>query len=125
MQYQAKTPPEYLEQLESDWRKEKLQEVRQIILRLGPELQETIEYKMLAYKLNEQTVFHLNAQRAYISLYVGNLSKIEGADALLQAFDRGKGCIRIKKSDLIHENGLEVFVIRTLDHWKKGGDTLC
>jgi uncharacterized protein YdhG (YjbR/CyaY superfamily) len=125
MHYQANTPPEYLAQLEEDWRKEKLSEVRELILNSGPQLNETMEYKMLAYQLGGKTVFHLNAQRAYVSLYVGDISKVVGAYEYLKAFDVGKGCIRIKKSVAIQDSGLEKFIRKTLALWSSGGETLC
>ena len=36
MQYEVKTPSEYLEQLENDWRKEKLMQVREMIKKKRP-----------------------------------------------------------------------------------------
>jgi uncharacterized protein YdhG (YjbR/CyaY superfamily) len=125
MQYEAHSPSIYLAQLEEDWRKEKLQEVRQMILSSGPQLNETMEYKMLAYKLKDQTVFHLNAQRAYVSLYVGDISKVKGADEYLKAFDVGKGCIRIKKRVTLQDSGLDEFIRKTIAHWASGGETVC
>ena len=80
---------------------------------------------MLAYQFKGQTIFHLNAQRAYVSLYVGDLSKIKGSHELLHAFDKGKGCIRIKKNVSIKETGLETFIQQTLNYWNIGGETLC
>jgi uncharacterized protein YdhG (YjbR/CyaY superfamily) len=71
MQYDAQTPKEYLEMLEDDWRKERLLEVRQLILDLAPELTETVRYKMLTYEAGEQFIFGLNAQKGYVSLYIG------------------------------------------------------
>lgn len=125
MQYDVKTPGEYFEALEDDWRKEKLQQVRELIKKHGPDLTEGIEYKMLCYQYNGKTIFHLNAQRAYVSLYVGTIKKIENAEKFLKSFDKGKGCIRIKKSVKIVETGLEVFIRKTIELWKKGGDTDC
>ena len=49
MQYDVKTPEEYLEVLENDWRKEKLLAIRQMILDHAPELEESIRYKMLNF----------------------------------------------------------------------------
>lgn len=49
MTYDVKTPQEYLENLEADWRKEKLQNLRSLILQQAPDIQEFIQYKMLAY----------------------------------------------------------------------------
>ncbi len=125
MQYDVKTPVEYLEQLESDWRKHKLEEIREIIQKHAPDLKESIEYKMLSYGKSGTSVFHLNAQSAYVSLYVGNIDNVENAQEILKDFDRGKGCIRVKKSVSIPETGLEEFIKQTVELWKKGGNTDC
>lgn len=47
MQYEAKTPAEFIENLEADWRKQKLLEVRDLIMRNAGDIGEGIEYKML------------------------------------------------------------------------------
>ena len=125
MLYEAKTASEYLENLESDWRKDKLEQVRKIIRKYGPHLVEGIEYKMLSYGNNEKNIFHLNAQKAYISLYVGDIDKVENARELLKEFDKGKGCIRIRKKINISESGLEEFIKQTIELWEKGGNTDC
>lgn len=125
MLYEAKTPSEYREQLENDWRADKLEEVHQMIKKHGPHLKEGIEYKMLSYGNNEKNIFHLNAQRAYVSLYVGDIDKVENARDLLKDFDKGKGCIRIKKKVDISESGLEEFIKRTVELWEEGGNTDC
>ncbi|MEM9338046.1 MAG: DUF1801 domain-containing protein [Bacteroidota bacterium] len=125
MQYDVKTPEEYLEKLESDWRKDKLEEIRELIKKQGPHLKEGVEYKMLSYGNNEKNIFHLNAQQAYVSLYVGNIDKIENAETLLKGFDRGKGCIRVKRKVNILESGLEEFIRKTVELWEEGGDTNC
>ena len=125
MQYEVKTPSEYLEQLENDWRKEKLMQVQNMIKKNAPDLVEHIEYKMLSYAKNGKSIFHLNAQRAYVSLYVGSINKVDNAQELLKDFDIGKGCIRIKKKVSIPDTCLEVFIKRTIEVWEKGGNTDC
>ena len=125
MQYEAKTPGEYLEALPADWRKEQLLRIRAMIQANGPELKEGIEYKMLCYGDGPPNLFHLNAQKAYVSLYVGDLTKVEGAEELLADFNTGKGCIRVKKSTDLSTTRLETFIARTIEHWRKGGDTGC
>ncbi len=125
MQYKAHTPQEYVESLDVDWRKEKLLTVRDMILRHGKGLKEAIAYKMLAYQQEEKSIFHLNAQKNYVSLYVGTIGKIEGSDELLKGFDTGKGCIRIKKSMDLKQSGLEKFIIKTIAIARSGGDTAC
>ncbi|HKL40268.1 MAG TPA: DUF1801 domain-containing protein [Cryomorphaceae bacterium] len=125
MQYEVNSPSEYLDKLEDDWRKDRLNQVREIIKKYGPDLNEGIQYKMLSYDLNGRSIFNLNAQRAYVSLYVGTISKLDNASDLLKAFDTGKGCIRIKKSAEIQETGLEEFIERTIELWRAGGNTAC
>jgi len=125
MQYDVNTPAEYLEALEDDWRREKLQNLRKIILSKAPELGESIQYKMLGYGDNEETIFHLNAQKNYVSLYVGNTKKIDQHGDLLKDLDIGKGCIRFKKSISISDTRIEEFIERTIDLWRNGEDTSC
>lgn len=125
MQYDAKDSEEYLELLEDDWRKEKLLAIRQMILTYAPELEEVIRYKMLNYGKDETYVFALNAQKHYVSLYVGTIDKIENAETLLEGYNYGKGCIRVKKSIKIENTGLEQFIHTTVDMWRAGEDTAC
>lgn len=125
MQYDAKTAEEYLEMLEEDWRKEKLLMIRQIILDYAPEMEEVIRYKMLNYGKDDDYVFALNAQKHYVSLYVGNIEKIDNAETLLEGYNYGKGCIRVRKTINIEETGLEQFIQKTIDMWRAGQDTSC
>ena len=103
MQYNANTPAEYLDILEEDWRKEKLLQIRAIILEKGYGFKERINYKMLCYTDEKGDLLHLNAQKNYVSLYVGDSSKIDTDGSLLKGLDLGKGCIRFKKSVNIAE----------------------
>ncbi|MCK9526069.1 MAG: DUF1801 domain-containing protein [Limnochordia bacterium] len=125
MQYDVKNPEEYLEVLDADWRKDKLLEIRRMILEYGPELEESIKYKMLSYDGGDEAILALNAQKSYVSLYVGTIDKVENASTLLEPFDTGKGCIRVRKSVDIHNTGLEQFIKTTIDLWRSGGDTSC
>lgn len=125
MQYDVKSPEEYLAALDNDWRKDKLLEVRRLIFKHGPELEESIKYKMLSYGRGDEGLFGLNAQKGYVSLYVGSIDKIEGADALLEPFNTGKGCIRIRKTIDIPSTGLEEFISKAGEMWRGGGDISC
>ncbi|MBY7142426.1 DUF1801 domain-containing protein [Virgibacillus sp. NKC19-3] len=125
MQYEAKTPEEYMELLDDDWRKEKLLMVRQFILKNAPELEEGIQYKMLCYGNDSSKLFHLNAQKSYVSLYVGAIEKIENAKGLLSGLDYGKGCVRIKRSVNLHDSGIKDFVQKAVDRWRADADTSC
>lgn len=124
MQYDAKTPEEYLLKLEDDWRKDKLLAVRTLLLSTHP-FEEGIQYKMLCYGNKDTMLFHLNAQANYVSLYVGNIDKVANARDLLKGLDLGKGCIRIKKSVDINDTGLLEFIIAANSQWLKGEDLGC
>ncbi len=125
MQYNASTPIEYLAALDHDWRKEKLLQLRTIVKTKAPSLEEGIEYKMLSYGDERGTVFHLNAQKHHVGLYVGNANKIDTDGTLLQGLDLGKGCIRFKKSVAVDEARIGEFVERAVDLWKRGKDIGC
>ena len=125
MQYDVATPSDYINALEEDWRKPKLLAIRQMILDNGPHLKEDIEYKMLSYQDQTTTNFCLNAQKGYVSLYVGNISKVPDSEELLKEFNMGKGCIRIKKSVAVEGTQLEEFIRRVIKIYREGGEVDC
>lgn len=125
MQYDIKSPEEYIEVLEEDWRKEKLLAIRKMILDYAPELEEAIRYKMLNFGKNDEYIFALNAQKYYVSLYVGTIEKVENSKELLEGYNYGKGCIRIRKTIKMEETGLGDFIRKTIDMWREGEDTSC
>lgn len=125
MLYDAKTPDEYLDRLEDDWRRDKLETLRGIILAKDPSLVERINYKMLCFGDEDSAVFHLNAQKHYVSLYVGNASKIDPDGSLLDGLNMGKGCIRFTKSVDIAETNIETFIARAIHQWRMGEDPGC
>ncbi|MEM8652542.1 MAG: DUF1801 domain-containing protein [Pseudomonadota bacterium] len=116
----AKSPSEYLDQLEDDWRRSKLLSIREMIRKKAPQLDEKIHYKMLGYGVDDNYAFHLNVQRAYVSLYVGNISKIDPSGELLSGMNIGKGCIRFAKSTEITEMRIGAFITRGYEMWKSG-----
>jgi uncharacterized protein YdhG (YjbR/CyaY superfamily) len=125
MQYSVTTPDEYLKAIDDDWRKEKLLQIREMILNNGTNLQEGIEYKMLCYGYPNKKFFHLNAQSAYVSLYIGDISKVKNYETLLKPFSIGKGCIRIKKSLNLSETELNEFIKKVIEKNKNGENTDC
>jgi len=125
MQYNANTPEEYINEMEKDWRFEKLQMIRSIIHSKAPDLAEGIEYKMLSYGDNDGNIIHLNAQKNFVGLYVGNAKKIDIDGNLLEGLDMGKGCIRFKKSTLVSEENIGEFIRRTVKFRKQGKDIGC
>ncbi len=120
MQYNAQTPVEYLDVLAEDWRKEKLLQIRAIILEKAYDFKERINYKMLCYTDDKGDLFHLNAQKNYVSLYVGDASKIDVDGHLLKGLDIGKGCIRFKKSVTIADTRIDEFIAKGVALWKTG-----
>lgn len=124
MQYNVKTVTEYLEALEEGWRKEKLYQIRKIILDSATDISEIIEFKMLGYRGPNGTLFHLNAQKNYVSLYVGNILKIDSDRSILKGFNQGKGCVRLRKTDRVDGN-IKIFIQKAVSLSKKGADLGC
>ena len=125
MQYDVSSPPEYMQSLDEDWRKEKLQTLRTIILQQDSEIQEIINYKMLCFKLNDSELFHLNAQKNYVSLYCGNTKLIDPSGDLLAGLSLGKGCIRFTKTKKLSKTRIEEFIQRAVSLVKEGKDISC
>lgn len=63
MQYDVDSPAAYMNALDDDWRREKIQVLRTLIEKSAPSLEECINYKMLGYRDEKGVVFHLNAQK--------------------------------------------------------------
>src|SRR5690606_26508237 len=112
LQYDVDTPEEYLAQLEDDWRRRTLLSLRALIQASAPHLEEGIQYKMLAYHDAAGSVFGLNAQKGYVSLYVGDIDKIDATGELLSGLSRGKGCIRFTKTTDVAGTRIDEFVAR-------------
>ena len=125
MLYDVTTPQEYFDQLEADWRQEKLMEIREMILSYGQEFEEGIEYKMLCYRSGVKAIFNLNAQKSYVSLYVGNIDKVPDAEILLKGMNRGKGCIRVSKTLDLSNSGINQFIKNAIDLHRSGGESDC
>lgn len=125
MLYDAETPSDYLDALDEDWRKDHLLKLRALLLDIAPELVERINYKMLAYGSDTEELFHLNAQRGYVSLYTGNIESVDPERSLLSAFSLGKGCIRFRKTSDLDDPGLKTFVEKAVLMWRNGSRINC
>jgi len=125
MQYDVKTPKEYIDGLESDWRRDTLQEIRQIIADKGPNLTEGIDYKMLSYSDDKGMIFCLNAQKNHVGLYIGDIKKVDPDQNLIKGLDCGKGCIRFKKSNKVIETRIDEFIEKSVELWNNGEDIGC
>jgi len=125
MQYDVNTPEEYLSVLDDDWRRETLSALRELIQRNAPEMREGIRYKMLSYDDDRGQVFALNAQKGYVSFYVGNSDKVDPTGELLKGLDCGKGCIRFRKSVRVPDTRIGTFIARAAAIRRQGGDIEC
>lgn len=125
MQYDVKTPAEYLAILEPDWRREKLLEIRDLIRRHAPEMTEGIKYGLLCYSGSQPGGFCLNAQKNSVNFYVGNIRRIDPDGIILAGFDIGKGCVRLKKSTVIANTAFPEFLARACAMWRNGQDINC
>lgn len=123
MQYDVSDPVEYVKTLTCNWRKEVLVKLRSMLL--SHELKESIEYKMLAYSLGDKNIFHLNAQKNYVSLYVGDTKKIHSSNELLAGLDTGKGCIRFKNAAHLELSRIDEFIKEVISLAKAGADIDC
>ncbi len=125
MQYEVTTPEEYMAPLDADWRRATLERLRRLINENAPELREGIAYKMLCYSDGAGIVFGLNAQKHYVSLYVGDTSKIDPTNALLAGLDCGKGCIRFRKQVVVDATNIAEFINRAAALRRAGEDLDC
>jgi uncharacterized protein YdhG (YjbR/CyaY superfamily) len=113
------SPEDYLANLDDDWRRPVLKEIRELVTKYGPALDEAIAYKMLSYSDPNGTPFYLNVQKNHVGLYVDNADAIDTDGSLLAGLSVGKGCIRFRKSDVVQETHIEEFIKRTLVLWAK------
>lgn len=125
VQYDVTTPQAYLAVLEDDWRKEKLLRLREMIQTAAPEATEGLAYKMLSYGMGEEQFMALNAQKHYVSVYVGDIEKVPDSQTLLQGFNLGKGCVRVQKTQKLDESGIEQFIQNAVAMWRDGQDINC
>lgn len=125
MQYNAKTPAEYLDMLEDDWRKAKLIELRQLIKKLGPELEEGIRYRILSYSGSKGGAFALGAHKNSVNFYVGSAKKVDTDGSLLQGLDVGKGCIRFSKTVAVADTRIADFIAKAMTMWRSREDLGC
>lgn len=121
----ATTPAAYLDELADDWRKSTLLALRALILKHAPHWTEGMAYKMLGYRHGDELVMCLNAQKQYVSLYVGNANKVDADGSLLSGLDVGKGCIRFKRRNNVEDTRIDAFIARAVELHGAGLDIGC
>ena len=125
MQFDVATPEDYIASLEEDWRLEKLEQLRSIIAANAPNLKESIHYKMLGYSDVKGFVFHLNAQKHYVSFYVGDAKKLDPGGELLVGLNTGKGCIRFGKTAAVDADRIGQLIKQAIALWERGENLGC
>ena len=80
---------------------------------------------MLSYSDSAGVLFQLNAQKIYVSFYVGDTKKVDPEGILLEGLNHGKGCIRFKKSIDIAETRIDEFIEKVLKLRAEGKDLSC
>ncbi|MEM6638033.1 MAG: DUF1801 domain-containing protein [Pseudomonadota bacterium] len=100
MKYAAETPQDYLALLDRDWRHDHLIAVRDMVRELAPHWPETMGWGMLRFaSSDDDRMIYLNAQKGYVSVYVGNVKALDPEGALLDGLNYGKGCLRVRKTE--------------------------
>jgi len=125
MQYDVETPQAYLDALEDDWRKALVQRLRGIIRAVAPDWDEGIGHKMLRYTGRNGPALHLNAQKGYVGLYVGDVAVLDSSGDLLAGIDCGKCCIRLRKVKTLDEAALRMLIARVHARPEAGERTDC
>lgn len=125
MQYDAKMPQTYLESLDEDWRKKTLLQLREMVLNASEDISEYMDYGMLNFAVDNKPVFALNAQKGYVSFYVGNIEKIDPHRSMLAGLNCGKGCIRFSKSKDPVKINFQVFIDKAISLCEQGVDIGC
>jgi len=80
-----------------------------------------MQHGMPFYTLGGRAFIAVASQKHYVSLYVAGLEEIlrtqPGLNAALEAFDRGRGCMRFRPAQLakIPWDSIDALVVATLD----------
>jgi len=90
-------------------RKEVLKKLRQMILNVAPEAEESMEYKMPTYKIGSD-VFAFAFQKHYLSVYINKEKAISAHEDRIGKHNRGKNCIRYIKPEHIDLSGLRALI---------------
>ncbi|MEL7026897.1 MAG: DUF1801 domain-containing protein [Pseudomonadota bacterium] len=123
MQYDVETPDQYLAALDHDWRRVALLTIRQTLKEVAPDWEESIAHKMLCYSDANGAVLHLNAQKAYVALYVGDIDALDPDGSLTAGINRGKTCLRYSKSKDVGDPRIRQLFERIAERRKMGHHT--
>jgi len=100
-----------------DPRLERFLSIHKLILKLYPDANVDMSYKMPTYRAGEGWVALVN-QKSYISLYTCGESHLESYKQKHPEQKTGKGCINFRVRDQIHFDDLETVIKHAIDHPK-------
>ncbi len=97
MTSEAKTVDGFLAAL-PDEKRAVLAPLRDAIRKAAPKAAEAMDYGMPCWKLGDEMLCALNAQKHHFAFYIGS-SAHEACAELLKGLDCGKSCIRFKRAE--------------------------
>ncbi len=95
MSKKASSVEEYIE-LASEDRQETLRQIRAMVLKEIPAVDETMHYKMPTYSVADEILFAFASQKNYLSFYICHYDLLAAQEMITSKYDCGKSCIRIK-----------------------------
>lgn len=100
MKRDSRSPQHYVNSVEPPLR-EILDRIRRLLHQVAPDVEEGIQYGMLAYP----GIACLGAQKAYVSLYVSPAALARYRDAHPES-NGGKSCLRFRPTDVLDEEAI-------------------
>jgi uncharacterized protein YdhG (YjbR/CyaY superfamily) len=91
-----KTANQYFEEV-PEQRRETMNDVRQMIKSLVPEISETMDYRMPTYVIDNRILFALANQKNYQAFYVIPYDLLAPLEQDINVFNHGKSCIRFTR----------------------------
>ncbi|WP_100658569.1 hypothetical protein [Alteromonas flava] len=102
MQHDIANAQAFMTSLTVEWQNALINDVINYVTELDSSIECFIQYKMLAVgyansSAENQSMCCINAQKNYVSLYVGNVNRVDPTGELSEHFDCGQACVRIRK----------------------------
>ena len=104
------SPAAYRASVEEPWQKDLLAEIRTLIFEVAPDVDEYIEYGMLAYG----DLANLAAQKHHVALYVNPLALAE-YKINQPAADCGKSCLRYRSQKSFDRDSVRELLVAVGD----------
>ena len=89
-EYIAKFPEE---------RQDALRQIREMLQKSFPKLEETMQYSMPTYGMNGEILFSFASQKNYLAFYACHYDLLEQFKDITDNYNCGKSCIRFRKCD--------------------------